>query len=345
MALEFVPLEKSEQSNLIGFLENSFRAEPGLNSFRPAVMHWKYFAPHPDWKGPRSYAVKHAGQIVGHGGIWPVFLRTQERQVKVVHLIDWAASRSAVGSGVYLLRKMAGLADVLLTVGGSEDTRNLLPKLGYRTCGQLLQFARVTRPWLHFQTTPAKNWKSPLKFLRDSARVVTGLPKPPEGWVAEKVEIFPSEMDGALNRATPDLARPLRTPGTLNHLLSCPAARFSAFFVREGRESRAYFVLSTVGHQARVVDMRKADDATPWKTICSVAAQTAASDAQVSEIAVASSLSEVQQVWLDLGFVHRQTDQIFCYDPRTLISSKRLDISLADGDHCFLTDPRSPYLL
>ena len=102
----------------------SFGADPALNLFRPEVVHWKYFADHPEWTSPRSFAVKQDGKIVAHGGVWPVSFATPKAEVKAIHLIDWTASRSAVGAGVYLLRKMAGLADMLLTIGGSgyEET-------------------------------------------------------------------------------------------------------------------------------------------------------------------------------------------------------------------------------
>jgi hypothetical protein len=51
--------------------------------------------------------------------VWPVSFATPKAEVKAIHLIDWTASRSAVGAGVYLLRKNGGAADMLLTIGGS----------------------------------------------------------------------------------------------------------------------------------------------------------------------------------------------------------------------------------
>jgi hypothetical protein len=211
MAFEFVPVNASEQDALIQFLVNSFQADPTLTSFRPEVMHWKYFAPHPQWSGPRSWVIKQEGRIVAHGGLWPIGLSTPQGEVKAVHLIDWAASRSAVGAGVYLLRKITGLADVLLTIGGSEDTRNLLPKLGYKERGELRQYARVVRPWLHFRTTPAKNWKLPIKFLRNTARNVGRIHAMPQGWQAQKIESL-YRIPGISQRAKRRTPRPPGEP-------------------------------------------------------------------------------------------------------------------------------------
>lgn len=345
MGFEFVPLESSEQAVLIDFLVTSFRAEPVLQSFNPEVIRWKYFSPHPDWVGPRSYAVKRAGEIVAHGGIWPVRFRAGDREINAIHLIDWAASRSAVGAGVYLLRKIAGIADALLTVGGSPETRNLLPKLGYKSCGELRHYARAVRPWLHFRTRPQKDWKAPLKLLRDSGRAFVGLPQASKEWTAEKISAFTRVPDIA-QAGTASCATPLRSLQCLDRLLQCPAAEFSGYLVRETQRARGYFLLSQVGNQVRIVDARlDSDDPEAWQSLCRLAAATAAQSSEAAEIVTGASRPIIQQAWVNAGLVHRQTDPILCYDPRTLLPAKPLDLSLADGDHCFLSDPQAPYLL
>ncbi len=351
MAFEFVPILASEQQVLTQFLVKSFRADPTLNSFRPQVMHWKYFADRPEWPTFRSFAVKQDGQIVAHGGVWPVSLVTPEVDLKAIHLIDWTASRSALGAGVYLLRKMAGLADMLLTIGGSEDTRNLLPKLGYKNCGELRRYARVVRPWLQFRTTPHKNWKTPAKFLRDSARGLTGIPSAPKGWQASEVPSFPASIDGGGIGQTTNSVSPRRTASGLNYLLACPAARFSGFLVSQGQQLRGYFLLAQVGRQMRIVDMRmnredrSREDRESWWAMCALATRAAAEVPEICEIVAASSIEVTGEAWLHAGFVHRRTDQIFCYDPRNVVSSGLpLDLSLADGDACIMSVPTFPYL-
>jgi hypothetical protein len=236
---------------------------------------------------------------------------------------------------------------VLLTIGGSRDTRTLLPKLGYKHCGELRYYARVVRPWLHSRTTPRKNWKSPLKFVRDSARTFSGLPAPPTTWRAEKVDSFTQVLGSEGLGEVGGFIAPRRTPATLDHLLQCPAARFSGYLAREGETIRGFFLLAKVGHQARIADIRL-HHGNPdfWDAICALAARTAAEDADLAEIAAASSVGAVQNAWLKAGFVLRQSDEILCYDPRNLIQSgPPLDLTLADGDLCFLSDPNFPYLL
>jgi hypothetical protein len=346
MAFKFVPIQASEQQDLIKFLVKSFRADPTLNSFRPEVIHWKYFADHPDWTSPRSLAVKQDGQIVAHGGVWPVRLVTPKTEVRAIHLIDWTASRSAVGAGVHLLRKVADFADMLLTIGGSQDTRQLLPKLGYKSCGELRRYARVIRPWLQFRTTPEKNWKTPIKFIRNSALALTGVPSAPKGWQASKVRSFTGSIEGGAIGQTTRSASPRRTAAGLNYLLSCPATPFSGFLVSQAQKLRGYFLLAQVGRQVRIVDVRlDSEDRESWQAICALAVRTAAEDPEICEVVAASSTEVTGEAWLQTEFVHRETDQIFCYDPRNLVSSgPPLDLNMVDGDLCILSEPLSPYL-
>lgn len=347
MAFEFGPIPASEQPDLIQFLVKSFRADSTLNSFRPDVIQWKYFSKHPEWEGPRSLAIKQKGQIVAHGGVWPVRLQMAGAEVKAIHLIDWAASRAAVGAGVHLLRKVAGLADVLLTIGGSEDTKSVLPKLGYKRRGELRLYARVVRPWLQFRTTPQKNWKTPVKFLRNSAHALTGFPTVPKGWQATKVSNFTGAIeDCAAPPRMTDFISSKRTAAGLSHLLRCPAAVFSGFQVWDSQRLRGYFVLAQIGRQVRIVDIQvNGGDQESWHAICALAARGAAADPDICEIVAASSIVPTGEAWLQAGFVQRRTEPIFCYDPRKLMSSAAgLNLSLADGDQCFLTDPLFPYL-
>ncbi len=345
MAFEFVPLQASEQPELIRFLTATLQGDGGLASFHPDVVHWKYFANHPEWSGPRSLALKQEGQIMAHGGVWPIRMLTATSELRAIHLIDWAASRSAVGAGVFLLKKIAAYADVLLTIGGSRDTRSVLPKLGYRLCGELRYYARVIRPSLALRTTPIKSWQTPLKFLRDSTRLLAKPPTIPPGWQATRVVSFGSDLERIVGRYAASVSS-ARTTAGLNHLLSFPAASFLGFLVSFKQRPSGYFVLARIGGQSRIVDAHvKSDDPKSWEAVCAIAANAASQEPSTCEIVAAASLPGAQQAWLRTGFIQRQIDPIFCYDPRNLIpAGLPLELNLADGDLCFLSDPRHPYL-
>ncbi len=189
----------SEQTALAELLKSTFPASNEVNSFLPEVLRWKYFSPHPDWSAPRSYVVKKDEAMVGHGGIWPLRFAGENRELSVIHLIDWAASRAAAGTGVLLLRKLAGLADVLLTIGGSDETQSILPKLGYQQCGDLKLQAKVVRPWLQFRTASETGWKRPVRLVRNTIWSLPALPSAPVGWRALRIDRFDASVEPVLN--------------------------------------------------------------------------------------------------------------------------------------------------
>jgi hypothetical protein len=96
----------------------------------------------------------------------------------------------------------------------------------------------------------------------------------------------------------------------------------------------------------RIVDIQTdSDDRESWQAICALAARSAAEDPETCEIVAASSIPATEEAWLQAGFVHRRTDQIFSYDPQNLLSSgPPLNLNLADGDLSILNEPTSPYL-
>ena len=345
MSSQFTATLPSEQTALAELLQSTFPASGEVNSFVPDVLRWKYFSPHPDWSGPRSYVVKKDGGIVGHGGIWPLRLAKGNIQLSAIHLIDWAARRSASGVGVLLLRKLADLADLLLTIGGSDDTQRILPRLGYQQAGELKMQAKVVRPWLQYRTTSEPGWRAPARLLRNTIWSLPLLPPVPKGWQAARIPRFDSSVEPLLCSQRETLT-PLRTVAGLNRILDCPAATFQAFLVYEGSRLQGYFVLSLVAGQTRIADLRLAtDNPQSLKTVCVLAAKTAAAIPETCEVVAGFSANAVQAAFEESGFRPRQTLPIYYYDPRKLLKGvPLLDLSLLDGDGCFLANLKHPFL-
>ncbi len=336
----------SEQPAIAGFLKTTFHAGPEQSSFRPEVMRWKYFSDHPDWGGTRSYVVKKDERIVAHGGVWPLHFVKAATELSVIHLIDWAASRSATGAGVLLLRKLAGMSDVLLTIGGSPDTQAILPKIGYRQVGEFKLHARVVRPWLQFRSTPDPSWKAPLRLLRNAMWSLPSLPALPKGWHVSRISRFDSSLESVLHRTAPEVFTSRRTVLGLNYILSCPAASFSAFVVSQSQRPCGYFLLSQVGKQTRIVDLHvESEDSEAWMAACILAERTAAEIPETCEIVAGFSMGQVNEVFGQMGFRLRESMPVLCYDPKKLLDAgSALNVSLLDGDACFIADPRNPYL-
>ena len=342
----FLPTSPEDQLAVTNFLIHTFKASPEVSSFRADVMFWKYFSPHPEWKGSRSYSVKHGDVLVAHGGVWPLRLIGQDREIRVIHLIDWAAARSAPGAGVLLLRKLAQMADVLLTLGGSSDTRAILPKLGYRQVGKLEFYARVVRPWRQFRTTPNHSWKAPLRLARNAVWSL-GLTAVPPKWQAVPVSSFENSQS-SLNGTDFDAGalRSRRTSTGLNYILRCPAARMSAFTILESQQQRGYFILAHVSGQTRIVEIRvNSEHPGDWLAACRLATRTAAENPDTCEIVTSTSQVSLATALRELGFRPRRSDPIFCYDPRnTLAGAPPFALTMLDGDLFFLYDPAHPYL-
>jgi len=346
MSSQFTATLPTDQAALAEFLRAIFHAEAEVNSFRREVLHWKYFSTHPEWSGPRSYVVRETDRIVAHGGVWPLRLASASAEFNAIHLIDWAASPAAPGTGVLLLRKMVEKADLLVTVGGSSDTQAILPRIGFQCSGKLKMYARVVRPWMQFRTGRGRTWKAPLRLIRNTAWSLSGLPPVPTGWDVARIPLFDSSTEPIVSKRPASTISSWRTVAGLNHLLSCPAARFSAFLLFQSKRLSGYFLLSQVANQTRIVDLCLAsDDPSCWLQACRLATRTAAELQDTCEIIAGFSSRWVQEALDQSGFHLRKEDPIYCYDPRKLLgSAATLELSLLDGDACFASDPRNPYL-
>jgi hypothetical protein len=346
MSSQFMATLPSEQTAVAELLESTFPASNEVNSFLPEVLRWKYFSPHPDWNAPRSYVVKQDQGIVGHGGIWPLRFAGKNAEYSVIHLIDWAARRSASGAGVLLLRKLADLTDLLLTIGGSDETQRILPKLGYQQSGELKLQVKVVRPWLQFRTASEPGWKAPARLLRNAVWSMASLPPAPAGWRVLKVQAFDSSLESLLNVPGGEAFTSLRTVAGLNHTLGCPAAKFAGFLVFEGAQPRGYFVLSQVAGQTRIADLRLgAGGPESWKAAAILAARTASEIPETCEIVAGFSMTTAQHAFEQTGFRLRQTLPVFYYDPRKLLKhTPSFDLSMLDGDACFMANLKHPFL-
>jgi hypothetical protein len=347
MGLQLVLATPAEQPEIRDFLLKIFEADLDLNSFRPEVLHWKYFAPHPDWQGSRSYLLKNDGKIAAHASVWPIRLTNAGPETKGIHLLDWAASKSTPGAGIQMVRRAAEMGDVLIAIGGSAYTREILPKFGYKRGGELKRYVYVPRPWKQLRTSRRYNWKTPLRFLRNAASTIKRIPEPPSGWQATQVARFDASIEQILERPSIALRpRSIRTAAALNYVLDCPAAKFTGFAVSDGKRPRGYFVLVKVGRQARIADIQvDADHPQEWGPICRLAARVACQDPDVCEVIVGTSRTEVGESFEQLGFWARRIEPIFYYDPRKLIDpAVRFELSLIDNDFAFFYNPENPFI-
>ena len=335
-----------QRDALIDFLTSAFHLPKTAPFVAPRLLDWKYDEPRPDWQGSRSYAWMERGEIVAHACLCPATYRMGTALVTGSYLIDWAADRRFSGAGVLLLRKLASLFQMLLAIGGSADTQQILPKLGYRDAGELAYFARVVRPWRQYQTDPfPRGWKGPLRLARNT--VWSWAASPPVGpeWSCIPLAAFGMDQAALLEAETPFPAT-CRNPELMNFLLRCPTCAMSAYLIRRRENPCGWFVLSRVEGVARITDLRIAStEPAWWRAAYGLATQTALADPEVCELVTAASVPLRIDAIRGNGFRPRHTERVFLLDRQNLLMPHApLDVALLDSDLAYLYDPQYPYL-
>ena len=348
-ALWSLPLEvlsPRERDSLIAFLSDVFHLPNTAAFLNPDLLSWKYDEPRPDWPGSRSYAWMEQGAITAHACLYPATYRAGDQDIAASYLIDWAAGRRLPGAGVLLLRKLASFFPVLLAIGGSEDTLRILPKLGYRTCGEISSYARVMRPWRQFRTDPfPRGWKGPLRLARNVLRSLEPVRSAPKDWSAQPIAAFEDSHAALLAAETP-FPSTHRTPALLNYLLRCPGARMSAYLIhREGRAC-GWFMLARVPGVVRIADLRvQSSEPEWWQAAYDLATQIALADPEGCELVAAASTPLAADAIRNNGFRLYRSDPIFLLDPKGLLANRTpLEVSLLDSDAAYLYVPGYPYL-
>jgi hypothetical protein len=286
-------------------------AAAGLRpNVEPEALHWKYWAQREDWPGARSFVTTRGAQILAHAALVPGSYATVSRRVRTLHLIDWAARPNAAGVGVSLMKHVARLAEALLAIGGSEQTRQILPHIGFRPCGTTEGFARVLHPMRLEGEFDAAPWKLPAKLLRRSLWRLLSPLVAPAGWSVSRIAADQTMiLAEALPRATPETSVFERSLGLFRYMLHCPIAPMELFALKKHNEVRGYFLLAFAPGQARIADCWVVtDEPEAWHALTQFAALQAWQHRDVAELVVWSSDAVMTRALLDNGF-HRRNQQ------------------------------------
>ena len=351
MPLSFEPTTPQDRPELVRFLLDVFQLPPDSLFVRPDLLEWKFDRPRPDWEAPRSYVFRRDGEILSHGCIWPVTYLTPEGPLTSMRVIDWAGTRTHPGSGAMLMRKMASVTETVLAVGGSEETQKVVPAIGFRRTGDFYQYARVLRPWRQMRTYPVKNWKTPIRFLRNALWSRTPAHRAPAGWSWRPLPRFGDEQKVLVENPPPveGWIGCRRTVGMLNYLLDCPAARMSAFLIEREGKPCGYGILSHVRGQTRISDLHVTPGSPEnWRNAYALAVEAARRDPECAEVVSWVSAGFRRTALQSCGFRALGSEPVFLYDPRKRIvppddAALPLDLQLLDGDEFFLADALYPY--
>jgi len=257
-------------------------------------------------------------------------------------MLDWASAKNVPGAGVLLARKLEEIAPVLITTGGSEATRQVLPKIGFTPRASFGYYARVQRPWLQFRTRPREGRKALPRLIRNTlwSRSSTA---PGRGWSAQVSN--PDEgLLVRLNAQAVAYPRSSYSAAFLEFMLRCPAARMRYFSLVKDGSTQGYFLLARVGGQARLADLRllstRADD---WASACAAVTHSVSRDPDVCELAAIAPLPLIGDALERNGFRSRGGIPVFIRDPRELLArSGPIHLSMLDDDSAYLNYPE-PY--
>jgi hypothetical protein len=301
----------------------------------PEALDWKYWQEREDWAGPRSFVASRGGHILGHAAAVPGRCVTDSGSTSVLHLIDWAARPNAAGVGVSLMKHVGRLADALLAVGGSEQTLQILPHIGFRRCGRADVYVRVLHPLRFLAPLDGAFWKLPARLVRRSVWRFSAPIVAPSGWSIRRIAAEETEtLAEVLPRARAGMDVLERSAGWFRYMLRCPIVPMELYALKNRNELCGYFLLAFAPGQARVADCWvSTDEPTAWHALMQYAALQAWRHRDVAELIAWSSDPTTARALAAGGFHRRDQVPIFLRGAvQESILPGRLRVQMLDND-------------
>lgn len=319
-------------------------AEAGLQpNSEPAHLEWKYWHARTDWPGPRSFVMVRGDEILAHAAVTPgAYLCTPPegsvRRVEVLHVIDWAARPTATGAGVSLMKHLGQGTDALLAIGGSSQTLQLLPHLGFSSVGVATCYVRPLHP-IRILTPSAH----PISMLLPRfARSVLWTLKAPSGrtdnWNVRRLESSElSRVSTVLPIPRFDVGVFERSEELFRYTLACPIAPMSLYMLERSGKPGGYFVLSFAFRQARLVDCwMDSENPTDWCAMLQCAVMEAKQHPRAAELAVWASDSAFSGRLRECGFHARNELRVQIHAPRNPeLTSHALRVQMLENDSAY----------
>lgn len=309
---------------------------PAINS---AFQDWKYWKTHPFSTESRGHVFHRDGQIISHGGRWPIRLQTEFGELESFHLIDWAADRNCAGAGMAVLRACSESFSAVFSIGGSAATQTMVSAFGFRPKNLIWFLRRPLHPW-HSASNPASaNWKTIARFARDSVRSFHPRIELEAGWSYQSIS--PPEIPERLfpKHITTD-AVSMRNARLLEQMKACPLFTQSRVYtVSNASTSIAYFMLAQVGSEARVIDFGPATLTAEESKMLGTCTQLAARRdfASAAVIATATTEPTVREGFISSGFrkFAEKPIRVLALSP-VIRKIEKFRLTLIDWDACCL---------
>jgi hypothetical protein len=228
--------------------------------------------------------------------------------------------------------------DALLAIGGSAQTLQLLPHLGFRMRGSATGYVRSLHPTALLTRSVHPTWRVPPRFLRS---VWWNLRAPRggiDGWHVSRVSADElSRVASILPRPMSGMAVLERSAELFRYSLDCPIAAMSLFAMEQEGRARGYFLLTLALRQARLADCwMDSSDPADWRALIQCAVREARRYSDAAELAVWASDPMLSRGLRECGFHARNEVPVQLLGPRDpALLPPALRVQMLDNDDAY----------
>jgi len=274
----------------------------------PQALNWKYWQPRADWAGPRSFVLTDEDVPVAHGAIIPHCCAWAAQRISMIHVIDWAARPRALGAGVALMKHIGHQAQALLAIGGSAQTQQILPLIGFRDAGVVTGYVRTLHPTRLLRSGRVPPGKLLPRFARSVLWTLGARSAVGSEWQAHRVD---AADVAAVAQVLPVPARGMavleRSGELFRYTLACPIVPMELHVLERAGRARGYFMLASAPGQVRIVDCwMDSDERADWRALILSAVAQAGRDGQAAEVAIWANDPLLAEALGECGFHARQ---------------------------------------
>jgi hypothetical protein len=341
MKRTFRPTTAADAGTLLAMFE-----EAGLRpNVRPQDLQWKYWEPRADWPGPRSFVLTDSGSCIAHGAIIPGWCAWETQRIKVIYVIDWAARPGAVGAGVALMKQLGQQAQALLAVGGSAQTLQILPEIGFRPAGFATGYVRPLHPIRLLSGGTIRASRLLPRFARSLAWTLAAPSARSPDWRAHALGRADLDRIGSV-LPVPAAGRPVlqRSVELFRHALACPIVPMALFAVERSERIRGYFLLASAPGQVRIADCwMDSDEPADWRAMILCAVAQARHDPQAAEVVIWANEPLLARSLEGCGFHARFQTPVQLRPTGAAALPPSLRVQMLDCDAAFLHEGRHGY--
>jgi hypothetical protein len=337
--IDFRSTTVADEAAIRALLQQAHGAARAHPMFESRHLHWKYWQPRQGWQGSRSYVLTRNGEIIAHAAVVPAVCSSITDRLKLLHVIDWAASADTRGAGNTLMQHIGTLADAIVTSEGDDAALRLLPFIGFAQSNTVVtMYARPLRPLLYLYGTQGPRWRLVARCLRNALWALCAPARATGNWRARRVptgQVAAAAIPWpAPKRGTAVLER---SASVMSYWLQCPAAPMELYAVESGSGTVGYFVLAFAPGQARLADCWLDSDApAAWETLVQLAVARAAARAHVAEVAATCSEPLLAGALARCGFHARALRPLFVRTATgTRLPDAAIRIQMLDDDAAY----------